>query len=289
MDFNTLKTKQPITIVGHKKADVDSLISCYLLSKLLTFKGVKNNIKFQDSYREDDFEYTKIDYSLFSDKIEETDVLFLVDHSGLYKNEIAGCIEHHPIIYKDLVGPNFIEDNCSSCSKLIYNIMMDEGMKEDKEIVFLTVLSLYCDTLSFKLRAKVKTEEVIWAKEKIKEYNFEESYFYDAGLKTTNLDRPLIDIVKNKYKEIYAPKTSQKIGSSCIVAEYLPETNIIIKIIKKTIIEVKESNLDFWVSIFIELNTNRSFVVKIYRNGNYKIEYFNYIVSRGRDILSKYL
>lgn len=288
MEFSLLKSKEPITIIGHRKADVDSLISCFLVSKLLTFKGIKNVIKFQDNYREDDFKYTKIDYSKIGTGLGEKDKLFLVDHSGLYENEVVGCIEHHPILYKEVAGPNVIEKRTSSCAKLVYEIMMKEGMKETKEIIFLTVLSLYCDTLSFKLKAKVRNEDIIWAKEKIKEYNFEENYFYQAGLRTTNLHRPLIEIVNNKYKEIYITGDKLKIGSSCVIAEFLPDNKWLLKIIKLTKEELIKKDLNIWLSIFIELETNRSFVVKTYRNGNYETMYYNYIVSRGRDILSKY-
>lgn len=289
MDFLLLKDKEPITIIGHKRADADSLISCVLLSKLLTFKGVKNIIKFQDSYREDDFKYTKLDYSKIAEGVKSDDVLFLVDHSANYENEVVGCIEHHPILCKDLKGPNVLEKDTSSCAKFVYEIMLKEGMEETEENVFLTVLSLYCDTLSFKLKAKTRGEDVLWAKEKIKEYSFDENYFYRAGLRTTNLNVPLNDIVKSKYKKIYLPNEKCYIGSSCVVAEILPESDWLFKVIELTKKEVRKNKFEFWLSIFIELNSNKSFVVKTYKNGDFEISYYDYIVSRGRNILTKYL
>lgn len=286
LNFEKIKIYEPIIIIGHQCSDLDSLISCFFLSKLFSFKGIKNEIRFQDNYREWELKYSGIDYSDIKTGFSNSDNLFLVDHVFNYKNNVVGCIDHHPNAHSIPFGENFIEREQSSCAKIIFDIMIEEGMEETKDLVYKTIMSIYGDTLSLKLKSKVIPSDLIWIKDKIKQYGFNESEFLPSGLRLTNLNAPLSEIVKNKFKTInFADKL---INTSIVCVEYMIDSNFLHNITEEIRNECIKFDSYFWILVILCLKDEQSVVCQVFQDGRLKIKYFNRIVSRGRDILPRF-
>ena len=286
LNFEKIKEKEPITIVGHENADLDSLLSAYFLSLLFSFKGISNKIKFRDSFREPELIYSGINYDVFETGVKKEDVLFLVDHYIPCENEVVGCIDHHPGACVFPEKENFFEIRSSSCAKIIFDLMLKEGMEETKDLVFKTIMSIYGDTLSLTLESKVVPNDKIWIKQKIEEYGFSESDFVPAGLRLTDINKPCSEVLKNKYKTFFS-SSGTKMATSIICMEYMPDSVFLSNLFTQISKNLHLSDTNSWILVILCLRERKSIVCDVFKNNNIKINYYDKIVSRGRDILPK--
>ena len=107
-------------ILGHKNPDVDSIVSGYLLEKLLKFNGYDVSFVIPDDKISEETYKILSKFSLnpneFMRKLDSSDNNFiLVDHSERDVKRIVGIIDHHP----NIVGNNDVVSNYPLCN--IYN------------------------------------------------------------------------------------------------------------------------------------------------------------------------
>ena len=179
LDFDFIKKNEPISIVGHINGDFDSFVSCFLMSKYLSLHGISNEIKMLDDHIDEGLKYVGLDASKFKRGISQADVLFIVDSSFKFPNKIVGCIDHHPD--KPNTSINYIYKKSTSCAKIIYDLMKDEGYSFSIQELKMVCLSLFMDSCSFK-SSKACIEDKIWAENIIKENGFDYNWFFDKGL-----------------------------------------------------------------------------------------------------------
>ncbi len=137
-----------VFVLGHRNPDADSIISSYILSRIL--KGLGANAHF--AVLSEQYEYCKSDIKLINDFLTEkpvvvddvNDKLFvLVDHNNLddlSKENVIGAIDHHIItgeVYDTL------EIEYASTALLIYDLFKDvyEFSEEEKQLIALSVLA----------------------------------------------------------------------------------------------------------------------------------------------------
>lgn len=137
-----------VFVLGHRNPDADSIISSYILSRIL--KGLGANAHF--AVLSEQYEYCKSDIKLINDFLTEkpvviddvNDKLFvLVDHNNLddlSKENVIGAIDHHIItgeVYDTL------EIEYASTALLIYDLFKDvyEFSEEEKQLIGLSVLA----------------------------------------------------------------------------------------------------------------------------------------------------
>lgn len=145
--INNCKDKE-IFVLGHKNPDADSIISSYILSKILNWLGVKAHF----AVLSEQYDYCKSDIKLINDFIKENPVIvndmtgkmfLLVDHNnleGLCCENVVGAIDHHIItgeVYDTL------EIEYASTGLLIYDLFKDVYTfnDEEKELIGLSVLA----------------------------------------------------------------------------------------------------------------------------------------------------
>lgn len=145
--INNCKDKE-IFVLGHKNPDADSIISSYILSKILNWLGVKAHF----AVLSEQYDYCKSDIKSINDFIKENPVIvnditgkmfLLVDHNnleGLCCENVVGAIDHHIItgeVYDTL------EIEYASTGLLIYDLFKDVYTfnDEEKELIGLSVLA----------------------------------------------------------------------------------------------------------------------------------------------------
>lgn len=157
MNFEEFKKFEPLYIIGHKKPDVDSVISSILLSNIFKSKGIECYPCFLDEdYKIDEYnagvlkDCTSLD--MFITKVNDnTSNYVLVDHNdpiqsvGFGKRIVWG-IDHH----KDakILNNILISSDCA-CSLYIYKYFKDmyEFSNEEKFMIYMAALT---DSLFFK-------------------------------------------------------------------------------------------------------------------------------------------
>ena len=137
-----------VFVLGHKNPDADSIISSYILSRILKRLGANAHF----AVLSEQYEYCKSDIKLINDYVKEIPVIVddvsdkifvLVDHNnleGLNSKNVVGAIDHHIItgeVYDTL------EIEYASTGLLIYDLFRDkyEFNADEKELIGLSVLA----------------------------------------------------------------------------------------------------------------------------------------------------
>ena len=137
-----------VFVLGHKNPDADSIISSYILSRILKRLGANAHF----AVLSEQYEYCKSDIKLIDNFIKEEPVIVddinnklfvLVDHNnleGLSTDNVIGAIDHHIMtgeVYDTL------EIEYASTGLLIYDLFKDmyEFTAEEKELIGLSVLA----------------------------------------------------------------------------------------------------------------------------------------------------
>lgn len=275
LNYEYLKQKSPITITGHKNTDVDSMASCYLLHKLLTFKGIESKILISDSILDPLYDFNKYGFDYITE-VAKDKPLFLVDHTEKYENEIVGCIDHHPsdIVFEN----NFINRSQTSCAKIIAEEMINVGMELTKDDVYLIIYSLYMDSLSFKSTKALK-EDKIWAEEQIKKYGFDENYFYESGL-------CLNDISVINYDAISYGLKKYTLSGKNVAASYITQKKEPIEKESLLIDEIHKNlnDFDYWLFIINCVEEDMT-VTYLINKDLVEIDRYKTILSRGKTLI----
>lgn len=167
MDIEKLNKYAPLYIIGHKKPDVDTAVSSYLLCNILNSLNIKSYYCILEEYTFDKYNKTIIDDYFYFNPVIINNIdnynFVLVDHNdpnqsvGINKN-IVFCMDHHKDSGK--VENILISDLCSN-SLFIYNYFKDiyNFSAKEKVLVYLAVLT---DTLFLKTdRYQTKDKKLV--------------------------------------------------------------------------------------------------------------------------------
>lgn len=270
-------------VLGHENADVDSIVSGYLLEKVMTKKGydVSFVITDEDLSNESEDLCSKYDLSLdeYKNKQLEDDAKYiLVDHNVRdVPGEIVAIIDHHPILKEASCDNCYIEDASSTACMIA--MKCEEYL--DKHDIELSCLATFVDTASFH-STKTRKSDISWINEMCTKYEFDYDKLYVDGLCLNSL-KNVDEILFNGFKKYEYEELS--IHSSYIqVADYKKSQHIIDKIIGKLKDYVKEEKIDLYVFIIYDMSVFYTKVYKISLDNVEENEYFLY-ASRGNTII----
>lgn len=272
-----------IIVLGHEHPDVDSIISGYLLEKVLISNGYNACFCITDkSISKETSDILKgydFDPSKYQRDIKGEDLKFvLVDHSERnIDGDILLVIDHHPTSKKYDVNLYF---NKSISSTTLYLCKENENILDKKDIE-LAILAAMLDTASFN-STKAREEDKIWVINKCKELNIDYDRLYESGLYFT----PLSDLKESSLNGLKKyDYNGKKVEASYVHINNDKSNdrkiNEIVNILKQY---VKENNLDMFVFIVHNMGVLKTKVFKIYRNHVEEVQYDKY-TSRGNDIM----
>lgn len=273
-----------IVILGHDVVDVDSIVSGYLLEKILLNKGF--NACFCITDREISKESLDIlkgynfDVNVYKKEFNDDESLkyILVDHNERNLNgEIIAIIDHHPTLKNKNINLYF---NKQISSTSLYLCVGNEELFE-KEDIELAVLASMLDTASFN-STKAREEDKIYCINMCKKYNLDFDKLYQSGLYFT----PLNDLKECSLNGLKKYNFKNKLVESSYVHINNDKDNEL-KI--KKIIEIlkeyrKKKQLEIFVFIVHNMSELKTTVYKIMKDSVKKINYLKY-TSRGNDII----
>lgn len=177
-------------ILGHENPDVDSVISGYLMEKLLKSKKIDAEFVIPDLEIEEDTVRICSKYGLavndFKKKIDFDDInqkYILVDHDQrAVAGEIYMVVDHHPVNAKENCK-NYRNEFASSTSCLICQGNEDKFSKHDLE---LACLAAVVDTASFR-STKSRDKDKAWFLDICSKYGLDSKKLYKDGLLLTDL------------------------------------------------------------------------------------------------------
>ena len=278
---------EKIIILGHDNIDVDSIISGYLLDKLLKKLGYDSEFIILDTVISDESLNICLKHGLNPNIfIKELNInndykYILVDHNDRRIDNIIGIIDHHKVI-DNISCDNCFISNYSSTTCMICMDLEEYFSKNDLELCF---LGAFVDTVSFH-SLKGRDEDLNWIKDLCNKLDIDYTKLYKDGLCITDIN----DINKiylnghkvHKYKDY-------KIESSYIQVENsdlkIDSINNIIELLKKYYIN---NYLDYFVFIVHDMSIFKS-KVYIIKKDKIDIVDYDYYAPRGNVIIPDFV
>lgn len=278
MNYEKLKQYEPITILGHDNADNDSITSVYLMKKIFDFLNIESRIVIPDGKIPETFDYERYKFE-YDTTLLDGQNLFLVDHDEtLHNGNVVGYIDHHAkTLYETETKLNKPQ---SSCGKIIFDQMIDLGIKPDKDIYYLAVRSLYLDCVSFKSKKSIESDK-IWANEICEQYKFDKNKLYTEGLMLTDISKITEKTILTDLKVFNINGNS--VSTSCLKTADVPSAEKIQEIIDELKYQQNISGSDYWMLSIGAIEDNKT-VVLLSDGENVIRTDFDGIKSRGKDL-----
>lgn len=277
-------------ILGHENPDVDSLVSGYLLEKVMKKKGYEVSFCIPDKVIASDSQRICSKYKLnlkkyMVDDLDRDAKYILVDHNDReVPGEIVAVLDHHPTPKDKSSVPYYRNEKISATACMIAK---DCEEYLDKHDIELACVATFIDTVSFHSTKTVK-KDISWVNEMTTKYDLDYDEMYRDGLCLTELTN-VEEIAFNGLKK--AEYDGFSIHSSYVqIVDLEKNKKIIDKIIEKLKKYRNKENVDLFVFIVYDMTNFYTKVYKINENIDYD-EYFLY-ASRGNtiipDIVKKY-
>lgn len=273
---------EKLVIMGHENPDVDSILSGYIFERYLISQGIDAKFIIPDKSISDEslniVAKSFIDGNAFKGTVPENSNLFLLDHSETkIEGNVIGVIDHHPTI-KKYKYPIYKNERASSTTKLIYDVVEDKSFFT-RDLIELVLLGLFVDTVSMK-NSKTNPKDIPWVSEISKEYNLDIQYLIKEGYYLTDISDLEEAAINGKKEYVYG---KYNVASSYIQITKLEE-QILENIIDVLSNKVKESNLDMWVFMIVDLKSVFTKVYKIEKN-KISLKEYSGIMSRGSYVM----
>lgn len=273
-------------ILGHENPDVDSIVSGYLLEKLLLSKSFNVEFIIPDKRIEKDTVRLCKEFGLDIEKLgylkdlptnKDYNYILVDHHDRITPGIITAVIDHHPT--KTLLNiPWYQNVQSSSTTCLICRGNENYFNKSDIE---LAILASMVDTASFH-STKTCNSDVSWVKEMCQKYNIDYNRLYKKGLCLTDMSN--IDEVKLNGLKKYNFEGNLVESSYIQIEEITNYSKKITYIIDSLMNYVKENNLKVFVFIVHDMKTFKTTVYNITAN-DYTVRYYNEYTSRGNNII----
>lgn len=276
---------EKIIVLGHENPDVDSIVSGYILEKIIRKKGYNTEFIIPDEKIEKDTLDICKRYGLnpmkYQKKInlndKKTKYILVDHHERTLEGEIICIIDHHPTS-KEIKIENYHNNRVSSTA--CYICQGNEELLDEFDLC-LAILATIIDTASFH-STKSREEDKIWTINICNKYNLDYDKLYKEGLSLTVLD----DLKKaslNGHKKYNIH--GNKVESSYIqIEDPSQEQNSINKIINILRTYIKDENIDTFVFIVYNMKDFKTMYYLITKN-NIESRYYEMYVSRGDTII----
>ena len=274
---------EKIIVLGHDNPDVDSIVSGYLLDKLLKHKGYNSEFVIPDNkINEESLNICKeygLDANIYKRDLTDEDKNFiLVDHNEREINgNILAIIDHH-ITTKEPSIERYYNKSISSTS--CYICQGSEEIFDDNDLTLAFVAAMV-DTASFH-STKGREEDKNWIINLCKERNINYEKVYETGLCLTDLsDLNVASLNGLKHYNI----CDKEVEASYVQLRALEEKKEIINEIISNLKEYRQiKELDMFVFIVYDMDDFLTIVYKITYN-NIEIVNYNEYAPRGNKII----
>ena len=276
---------EKLIILGHINPDVDSIISGYLLEKVLNKKGFASEFIIPDKQISEDTLNICINNGLDPTKyMKDIDLnnkntkYILVDHNyRKLAGEIVCIIDHHPTTKKIKIDYYFN----SNVSSIAYYIAKHNEELLDLSDLKLAIVASMVDTASFH-STKGDKQDIDWILSICDKYNFNYDELYEQGLCLTpleNLNKASLNgfksydfdgrIVESSYIQLENPSLKEK------------EVEEILNILKS---RVKQKQLTAFAFIVHDMTEFKTMYYLISKDKIQRYYYTNY-TARGNTII----
>ena len=180
-----------IVITGHDRADVDSVISCVLMKRLLDAWRIPAEIVLFEPDRQSRRVMGRFDMDIspLTGETAQSDHLILVDHhQQTHAGHVLACIDHHPTDYPPAF-PYVQLEASGACAVIVLRLMREAGSAVLPQEERMAIAALYLDTIALK-SAKITKEEAAWGRAEARRLGLDEAWLCREGMGLRDMSLP---------------------------------------------------------------------------------------------------
>ncbi len=280
-----------IYVMGHERADFDTLASAYLVSRWLSRLGCRAQPVLPDTAPPQDKIPREVmllhgvdidEWTCATELSAGAGGLFLVDcHTPCICLPVAAVIDHHPTSVPMAAPLEFyFNEAASSCALAAYRMAKAEGIAVTDAEEILTVRSVYMDTQSL-LSAKFDPSDMPWLDAMIKKHRLDPEELRWRGLCFADLSLPPEKLAVGGLK--FYTIAGKRCASSHIQAEKIPDA-VVDSAVGYLERHRAECGVDIWILFVAEPLTGRSRVIEL-SDGGVTDRRYDRFLSRSKDII----
>lgn len=274
-----------ITVTGHDGADVDSVVSCVLVQRLLQRWQISCRIALNAPDRQSRrvLAHFGIDAALLEGETKPEDCLILVDHhQSAHPGRVIACIDHHPTDYPPEYPYVQLEDS-GACAVMVLRLMQEAGVGVAPEDEQLAITALYLDTIALR-SAKITREEAAWGRREAGRLGLDEGWLEKEGMGLTDMSLPagtLAMLGKKRFQYGNQTVLSTYVQTDAMTQEKL---DAILDALREA---MAHERADLWVFLVHDPRRGRSMQVNLAPDGGTEQIHYDYLVSRGKDVMPR--
>ena len=274
-----------IAVTGHDGADVDSVISCVLMQRLLERWHIPCRIALNapDKQSRRVLERFGVDVQALEGETKPDDCLILVDHhQSTRPGKVIACVDHHPTAYPPAYPYVQIEGS-GACAVLVLRLMQEAGVSVTPEEERLAIAALYLDTIALR-SAKITKEEAAWGKREADRLGLGVAWLEKEGMGLTDMRLTAQALaLLGKKRFTYGGKT---VLSTYVQTDAMTQDKLdaILSVLREAI---AQEGADLWVFLVHDPRRGRSMQVNLAPDGSMERIDYDYLVSRGKDVMPR--
>ena len=274
-----------IAVTGHDGADVDSVISCVLMQRLLERWHFPCRIALNapDKLSRRVLERFGVDVQALEGETKPDDCLILVDHhQSTRPGKVIACVDHHPTAYPPAYPYVQIEGS-GACAVLMLRLMQEAGVSVTPEEERLAIAALYLDTIALR-SAKITKEEAAWGKREADRLGLGVAWLEKEGMGLTDMRLPAQTLAMlGKKRFTYGGRI---VLSTYVQTDAMTQDKLdaILSVLREAI---AQEGADLWVFLVHDPRRGRSMQVNLAPDGSMERIDYDYLVSRGKDVMPR--
>ena len=279
------QAKGRIVVTGHDGADVDSVISCMLVRRLLERWHIPCDITLAapDGQSQRVMKRFGVDVSALEGETRDGDCLILVDHhQSARPGSVVACIDHHPTDYPPAYPYVQIEGS-GACAVMVLHLMREAGVSVTPEDERLAIAALYLDTIALR-SAKTTKEEAAWGEQEAKRLGLDEEWLRREGMRLRDMTLPARELAllgRKVYDFGGLRVLSTYVQTDAMTDERLEE---IVNVLRAEFIA---EGAALWVYLVHNPMAMRSTQYDLLPDGSVVKTEYDCLVSRGKDVMPR--
>lgn len=275
-----------IAILGHDNPDVDSLLSCVLMQRLLEREGIPARIALHtraDGQSRRVLPQLGFDPDAWRGETDGEDALVLVDHhAAQHAGRLLAVVDHHPTDFPPDAPFVHIAPS-GACAALVLELMREAGQRVSPQDEALAVTALYLDTIALR-SAKILPHEAQWARETAARLGLDEAWLSREGMGLRDMSLPAMTLAMLG-KKTYA------FGGREVISSYVQTGEIAEEKLQELLSCVREelgrSGAQLWVFLHHNPIAGRTTEYDLRPDGGMETIQYGYLASRGKDVMPR--
>lgn len=274
-----------IAVTGHSGADVDSVISCVLMQRLLAHWRIPCDIALDAPDKQSRRVLSRfgVDVQALEEETKESDSLILVDcHQTQMPGTVVACVDHHPTDYLPAIPYAQIGEN-GACAVMVLHLMREADMCVTPEDERLAITALYLDTIALK-STKISREEATWGESEACRLGLDEAWLKQEGMGLMDMSLPVETLaLLGKKRFVYGDRVvlSTYVQTDAMTQEKLEEFFAVLRE------EIVHERADLWVFLVHDPMQMRSTQYNLTPDGAVETIEYNCLASRGKDVMPR--